>query len=74
VKVLFVGSALLIMAPAIRKHSCLEVILSGVCLFLFQVVWRMRELIGRTSAADIVSFKVQGRLLSRGKSGNFKFV
>jgi len=46
----------------------------GVCLFLFQVVWRMRELMGRRTAADLVSFKVKGRFLSRGKSGNFRFV
>jgi len=44
----------------------------SVCLFLFQVVWRMRELMGRETAADFVCFKVKGRFLSWGKSGNFK--
>ena len=46
----------------------------GVCLFLFQVVWQIRELMGRQTAVDLVYFKVKGRFLSRGKSGNSKLV
>jgi len=34
----------------------------------------MRELIGRRTAADLVSFHVKGRILASGKSGNFRFV
>jgi len=44
------------------------------CLFLFQVVWQMHKQIGRQTAADLVSFKVKGRFLSRGKWGTFKFI
>jgi len=33
----------------------------------------MRELMGRRTAGDLVSFKVKGRLLSGGKSGTFMF-
>jgi len=32
----------------------------------------MREVMGRETAADLVCFKVKGRFLSWGKSGNFK--
>ena len=34
----------------------------------------MCKLMGRRIGADLVSFKVKGRFLSRGKSVNFKFV
>jgi len=34
----------------------------------------MSELIGKWTAAGLVSFKVKGRFLSSGKWGNFKFL
>ena len=41
-------------------------------LFLFQVVRQMHELMGRRTAADLVSFKVKGRFLLKGKSGKLQ--
>jgi len=42
------------------------------CLFVFHVVWRMRELMGRQTAVDLLSLKVKDKCLVRGNSGKLE--
>jgi len=59
------------MSPAIMPVGCLGGYLVW-CLFLFQVFGPMGELMGRGTAADLVSCIVKGRFLSRGKLGQLQ--